>query len=147
MSTRRATIAIAALGVIGAAIAGYLTWVHFAGLEPYCAGGGAACERVQSSRYAQLAGVPVAVIGLAGYAAILASLAIPAAAGRSVTAFLALAGAGFSAYLTYLELAVIDAICQWCVASAVVMIALAAASVARLVAGELAGMSGNLEMG
>jgi uncharacterized membrane protein len=52
-----------------------------------------------------------------------------------VTVFLALVGAGFSAYLTYLELAVIDAICQWCVASAVVMAALATASVARYLAG------------
>jgi uncharacterized membrane protein len=88
---------------------------------------------VQSSPYAGLAGVPVAVIGLAGYGAVLASLALPY---RSLTAFLSLVGAGFSAYLTYLEVAVIDAICQWCVASAVVMTALAVASVARFVAGE-----------
>ena len=51
---------------------------------------------------------------------------------RSVTAFLALVGAGFSAYLTYLEVAVIDAVCQWCVVSAVIMTAVAVASVARL---------------
>ena len=53
-----------------------------------------------------------------------------------MTAFLTLVGAGFSAYLTYLELAIIDAICQWCVASAVVMTALAGAAVARYLAGE-----------
>jgi uncharacterized membrane protein len=133
MSVRRLTVAVAALSVLGATIAGYLTWVHFAELEPYCVGGTGGCERVQSSRYAELAGVPVAVIGLGGYLAVLASLALP---DHSVTAFLALVGAGFSAYLTYLELAVIDAICQWCVASAIVMTALAVASVARFVAGE-----------
>jgi uncharacterized membrane protein len=125
----RLTLVVAALSMIGAAIAGYLTWVHVADLQPFCVGGGGGCERVQSSPYAKLAGVPVAVIGLAGYLAVLASLALPA---RSVTAFLALVGAGFSAYLTYLELVVIDAVCQWCVASALIMTALAAASVVRL---------------
>lgn len=125
----RLTGAIAALSVLGVAIAGYLTWVHYAELQPYCVGGGAACERVQSSPYAELAGIPVAVLGLAGYVAILASLALP---DRSVTTFLALVGFGFSAYLTYLELAVIHAVCQWCVASAVVMTAIAGLAVARL---------------
>jgi uncharacterized membrane protein len=130
---RRLSLAVAALTVVGAAIAGYLTWVHYAGIDPYCVGGTGGCERVQSSPYAELAGVPVAVIGLAGYLAVLGSLALR---DRSSTLFLALVGAGFSGYLTYLELAVIDAICQWCVASAVVMTALAAAAVARYLADE-----------
>ena len=125
----RLTVVVAVLSLVGTAIAGYLTWVHFAELQPFCVGGGGGCERVQSSPYAKLAGVPVAVLGLAGYVAVLASLALP---DRSVTAFLALIGAGFSAYLTYLELAVIDAVCQWCVASAIIMTAVAIASVARL---------------
>ena len=127
----RLTAVVAVLSLVGAAIAGYLTWVHFAELQPFCVGGSGGCERVQSSPYAKLGGVPVAIIGLAGYVAVLVSLALP---DRSVTAFLALVGAGFSAYLTYLELAVIDAVCQWCVASAVIMSALAVASVASLVA-------------
>jgi uncharacterized membrane protein len=134
VSGRRLTIAIAGLAVLGTAIAGYLTWVHFAELQPYCAGGGGGCERVQASPYAKLGGVPVAVIGLAGYLAVLASLALP---DRSVTVFLGLVGLGFSAYLTYLELAVIDAVCQWCVASALVMTALAVAAVVRLVSSEV----------
>jgi uncharacterized membrane protein len=133
------TRVIAVLSVLGIGIAGYLVWVHYAGLEPVCAGGSGGCERVQSSSYAELAGVPVAVLGLAGYTAILGSLLLPGAAGRQATAFLALAGAGFSAYLTYLELGVIHAICQWCVASAIVMSLIAAASAARLLAGELGG--------
>jgi uncharacterized membrane protein len=86
---RRLTVAAAALAVIGAAIAGYLTWVHYAELEPFCVGGGAACERVQSSRYADLADVPVAVLGLAGYLAILGALVLPGATGRSAAAFAA----------------------------------------------------------
>jgi uncharacterized membrane protein len=126
----RATLALALLGV---AIAGYLTWVHYAGLEPLCAGGGGGCERVQSSGYAELGGVPVAVIGLAGYAAIAAALvALPADAARPTVAFLTLAGAAYSLYLTYLELFEIGAICQWCVASAIVMCLLAGLAVARM---------------
>jgi uncharacterized membrane protein len=134
---RLLTVAAAALAVIGAAIAGYLTWVHYAELEPFCVGGGAACERVQSSRYADLADVPVAVLGLAGYLAILGALVLPGATGRSAAAFAALAGAGFSSYLTYVEVAVIETICQWCVASAVVMTLLAVVTVARMVAADM----------
>jgi uncharacterized membrane protein len=136
MTAPRLRIAVAALALVGAAISGYLVWVHFAELQPFCVGGGGGCEQVQSSQYAKLGGVPVAVIGLAGYLAILVSLVPPGSGGRSVTVFLALAGAGFSAYLTYLELAVIDAICQWCVASAIVMTALAGVAVAYFLASE-----------
>jgi uncharacterized membrane protein len=127
---RRAT---AALALLGLAIAGYLTWVHYAGLKPICAGGSGGCEKVQNSRWAELAGVPVALLGLGAYAAILLSLALPEDPGRSLAAFLALVGLGFSGWLTYVEVARIHAICQWCVASAVVMALLAVVSVVRLV--------------
>jgi uncharacterized membrane protein len=126
---RRATFVLALVGV---GIAGYLTWIHYAGLHPVCVGGTGGCERVQSSRWAELAGVPVAVLGLAGYVAILASLALPEEQGAPAAAFLSLVGFGFSVWLTYVEIAKIEAICQWCVASAVVMTALALVSVARL---------------
>jgi uncharacterized membrane protein len=129
VSLRSAT---AALAVVGIGIAGYLTWIHYAGLDPVCVGGGGGCERVQASRWSELAGVPVAVLGLAGYTAILASLALPEDLGRTAAAFLALVGFGFSAWLTYVEIVEIEAICQWCVASAVVMCALAGVSVARV---------------
>ncbi|HEX6020436.1 MAG TPA: vitamin K epoxide reductase family protein [Solirubrobacter sp.] len=125
-------IATAALALAGVAVAGYLTWVHYADLQPVCVGGGGSCERVQSSVYATFAGIPVAVIGLAGYLALLATLALPEAPGRATAAFLALAGMFFSGYLTYAEVVEIDAICQWCVVSAVIMASLAAVSVARL---------------
>jgi uncharacterized membrane protein len=125
-------VATAVLALAGVAIAGYLTWVHYAELFPVCVGGGGACERVQLSEYAKLAGVPVALLGLVAYLTVLASLALPDALGRSVAAFVSLVGFGFSAWLTYVELAKLDAVCQWCVASALVMTALAAVSVARL---------------
>jgi uncharacterized membrane protein len=132
VSTRGLRIATGALALVGVAIAGYLTWVHYAGLHPLCVGGGGGCEKVQTSRWADLAGIPVAVLGLAGYLALLATLALPEDAGRSAAAFIALVGLGFSAWLTYVEIAKIDAICQWCVASAVVMALLAIVSVTRL---------------
>jgi uncharacterized membrane protein len=125
MSERRLRIAAAVLALAGVGVAGYLTWVHYADLEPICAGGSGGCEKVQSSDYAELAGVPVALLGLIGYVAILASLAFPGDRGRFAGAVMALAGFGFSAWLTYVELFEIDAICQWCVASAVIMTALA----------------------
>jgi uncharacterized membrane protein len=125
MTDSRLRIAAAVLALAGVGVAGYLTWVHYADLEPICAGGSGGCEEVQNSDYAKLAGVPVALLGLIGYVAILATLAIPGDAGRFAGALLALAGFGFSAWLTYVELFEIDAICQWCVASAVIMTALA----------------------
>lgn len=130
MSDRGLALAIGALSLVGAAIAGYLTWVHYAGLRPLCVASHG-CEIVQRSKYAKLGGVPVAAIGLAGYLAILASLALRTPGGRMVTAFLAFLGAAFSAYLTYLELFTIDAICQWCVASAVVVTGIAVLAAVR----------------
>ena len=132
MSIRGLRIATAVLALVGLAIAGYLTWVHYEGIAPVCVGGGGGCEKVQASKWAELAGVPVALLGLAGYAAILLTLALPEDLGRTAAAFLALVGVGFSAWLTYVELAKIDAVCQWCAASAVIMVLLAVVSVIRL---------------
>ena len=63
------------LAVLGVLISAYLTWTHFAGLAPICTGGGAACETVQSSRYATILGVPVALLGLIAYAGLIFSAA------------------------------------------------------------------------
>lgn len=112
--------AIAWLAVLGLAISVYLTWVHYADVKPVCTGI-SDCERVQSSDYAELAGIPVAVLGVVGYLAILASLWTRVEA----TVLLAYLAAGFSAYLTWAELFKIEAICQWCVASAVASIVIA----------------------
>jgi len=127
-----ARTASAAVALAGLGIAGYLTAVHYAGGTPACAIAHG-CATVQQSRYAELAGVPVALLGLLGYAGVLASLARDGEGARTVTAFLSLAGFGFSGWLTYVEVARLDAICSWCVASAVCMTLLAVLSVARLV--------------
>ncbi|MEA2404458.1 MAG: hypothetical protein QOE08_1105 [Thermoleophilaceae bacterium] len=135
MSDRTLRRAVAVLALLGVAVAAYLTWVHYAGTKPLCVAGGGGCERVQTSDYAKLAGVPVALIGLLGYLAILASLWLRGEAQLVGGALLALTGFGFSAYLTYRELFTIDAICQWCVVSAALMTALAILTTVRLVRG------------
>ena len=84
---------------------------------------GGDCEKVQTSEWSKLAGVPVALLGLVGYAAILALALRRPRGGLVAGALVSLAGFGFSAYLTYRELFSIDAICPWCVASAVIMTA------------------------
>jgi uncharacterized membrane protein len=132
VSDRRLRIAGLAVVLAGLGVASYLTYVHYAGLQPFCAGGGHGCERVQSSSYARLGGIPVALLGLAGYLAIATALLAPGERARLAAAALAVSGFGFSAYLTYLELFVIDAICQWCVASAVLLTLLSVITVWRL---------------
>jgi uncharacterized membrane protein len=124
-------IASAVVAVAGLGIAGYLTAVHYGGGTPVCAVSHG-CATVEQSAYAELDGVPVALLGLIGYVAILASLARDDEAARTATAFLALAGFGFSAWLTYVEVVRLEAICSWCVASAVCMTLLAALSVTRM---------------
>lgn len=125
---RLAAIVISAVGI---AIAGYLTYVHYAGISPVCeiAHG---CEKVQTSEWSKVAGVPVAVLGLLGYAGILAALFVPGETGATTAAAMALVGAGFSVYLTYREVFTIEAICIWCVASAILMTLLAILTVVRL---------------
>jgi uncharacterized membrane protein len=125
-------LASAAVATVGLGIAAYLTIVHYAGASPVCAIAHG-CETVQKSHYAEVAGVPVALLGLLGYVAILLSLLRDDELGRTVTALLTLAGFAFSAWLTYVEIARIDAICIWCVGSAICMTLLAILSAVRLV--------------
>ena len=132
MSDRRLRLVAIFLSVAGLAVATYLTYVHYEGIKPVCGLGGD-CEKVQTSEWAELAGVPVAVLGLAGYVLILASLFVRGENGLMASALFAVTGFGFSCYLTYRELFTIDAICQWCVMSAVLLTLLAAVTVARLV--------------
>jgi uncharacterized membrane protein len=124
-------IASAVVAVVGLGIAVYLTIVHYTGSSPVCAISHG-CETVQTSRYAELAGIPVAVLGLLGYAGILVTLLRDDETARTATALVSLIGFGFSAWLTYAEIALIDAICIWCVASAICMTVLTVLSVVRM---------------
>jgi uncharacterized membrane protein len=136
MSQRRLRIAMIVLATVGLAVACYLTYVHYAGIKPACTAG-ESCTKVQTSVYSKLAGVPVALMGLIGYVAILASLLVPESErSRFATLVFTLGGFGFSAYLTYRELFSIHAVCEWCASSAGIMTILMLLSVWRFLWGD-----------
>lgn len=114
---------LGAVSVAGIALSLYLTWTYAIGSSPACLGGSGGCETVQSSPYSRLLGIPVAALGLGGYAALLVSAALRGVVGILSGLFLALLGALYSGYLTWLEVFVIEALCQWCLASAALMVA------------------------
>jgi uncharacterized membrane protein len=137
---RRLKITAIVLASLGLADAGYLTYIHYAGIQPACniAHG---CVKVQSSVWAEYHGVPIAVAGLAGYVLILGSLLFLRGdlLGRGASFGLSLFGFIYSGYLTYRELFSIEAICQWCVLSAILMTALTIVTGWRLLAAPVAG--------
>jgi uncharacterized membrane protein len=144
MSNRGLRIALLVLAVIGLGVASYLTYVHYAGIKPACTAG-ESCTKVQTSVYSKLAGVPVALIGLLGYIAIVGSLLAPEGENaRLATMAFTLLGFGFSAYLTYRELFSIHAICEWCASSAVIMTVLMCLSVWRFLRGGTSSQHGAL---
>lgn len=120
MSDRALRNLAALVAVAGIAVAGYLTWAHFADSQVICVAGGG-CETVQESDYAAIAGVPVALLGLVSYAIILGLVAWDAPLARLGAAVLALVGVLFGAFLLVVQLFVIDAICVWCVVNDVLI--------------------------
>ena len=124
--TRRMLFALLAL--VGVFVSLYLT-LYKAGLIGSLACAVGSCEKVQSSRWALFLGLPVAAWGL-GFYLVALGLAIAGlqdrfAESRGITIALAVLtgwGVVFSGWLTWLELFVIEAICQWCVVSAVIVL-------------------------
>lgn len=138
MSARALRVTLIVLAAVGIALAGYLTYVHYSGTTPPCSIKGNPCSQVQKSRYSELAGVPVALIGLLGYIVILGSLlASEGERARFATMALTLGGLGFSAYLTYREVFTLHKICEWCVGSAVLMTIMMCLSVWRFLRGDV----------
>ena len=121
---------VLALSIIGAAIAGYLTYTHYDEAALVCTVG--SCTTVQQSAYSTLGPVPIALGGVAMYLAVgglaLARLRRPDPRNDERATFVSwtilCAGVAYAAYLTYVELWVIEAVCRWCVASAVVSVVL-----------------------
>jgi uncharacterized membrane protein len=131
----------AALALAGFFVALYLSLWKL-GLVGSLACGTGGCEYVQTSSYAVILGVPVAFFGVGGYLALLGvSLAglQPRWAGRRepTLALVGISGVGvaFTAYLTYLEAAVLHAWCQWCLVSAGIITGIFVASLVGLRAG------------
>ena len=136
--------AILVFTTIGCLDAAYLTYVHYQGFGALvCLGahnGHSSCETVQSSVWAEIDGVPVALLGLIGYLGLFSSYLVTerinGELGRGLGFCIALIGFGFSGYLTYRELFSIHAICEWCVGSAVCMTVLAVLTGIRFLRGE-----------
>ena len=123
-----AVFAALALSLAGAVVAGYLTWIHYDLSMLSCTVGD--CHAVQTSPYATIGPVPIALLGL-GLFLTIAALAIvrwrfPVVSWPAtfLAFLLAFSGVLYFAYLTYLEVAVIGAICQWCVLAAGLTVAL-----------------------
>jgi uncharacterized membrane protein len=129
MTESRLRVASALVATAGAAVAAYLLAVRSGTAELVCRTGG--CETVQSSDYAEVLGIPVAALGLAGFVAIgvLSLLSSPLA--QAAAASPALAALVFSAYQLVVQLAIIDEVCDWCLVSDVLVIALAALVLVR----------------
>lgn len=136
---RAAGVLIPLLSVAGLGVALYLTYVETQNVAAVCGPVGD-CNAVQSSPFAKLFGVlPVGLLGALGYVAILAAWAVrhrdPFARLAPLAIFgMALFGVLFSAYLTYLELYIIRAVCIWCLTSAIIMALLLVLAVGPAVA-------------
>jgi len=125
VSDRALRAAVALVALAGVAVAGYLTYVHYQPDALICTSGGG-CETVQDSSYAELAGIPVALLGLLGYVAVLVLVAWDSELARTLSAAIALVAAGFAVYLIVLQAFVIDAWCIWCLVNDLVIVPLLA---------------------
>ena len=127
------------LVVIGLAITGYLSYTKLTDTTTVCVESGAFnCDMVQHSIYSRLLGIPVAYLGFGAYVALIVLLALEtrvrflADFGAPLVFGITLLGFLFSAWLTYVEFFLLQALCPWCLASAVVMTLLFAVSIVRL---------------
>jgi len=124
--------------IIGILDSTYLTWSKLAHQAVFCGGSGQ-CETVNSSIYSEIAGIPIAILGLGAYLVILALLYLEGkggfwrGAGPLVVFGLSLAGVIYSIYLTYVEIAILKAICPYCVVSAVAITAIFILTLIRVV--------------
>ena len=130
MNGRRLRVAIGSLALVGVGLASYLLYVRWAGATLACSTGG--CETVQASSYSKVLGVPVALLGLAAYVTVFATSLSRHELARAAAVSVTLAGVGFAAYLLYVQLAVINAVCEWCLASDALVTALAVLTLLRL---------------
>jgi uncharacterized membrane protein len=118
------------LALAGMGVSGYLAWAHLTDQSVAC-GQSQGCDIVQQSVYSEVEGIPVALLGLLAYTVLLALMLLRSHVPPELDVTIPLAifgisliGMLYSAYLTYLELYVIYAICRWCISSAVVMTAI-----------------------
>jgi len=124
--------------IIGALDAAYLTWVKLSHNEVLCAPGIGDCYTVNTSRYSELYGIPIAIFGLATFLFIIAILLLESRLpfleenGSMIIFGVSLVGVIYSAYLSYLEEFVIHAWCPYCVLSAIMIVIIFIISIMRL---------------
>jgi uncharacterized membrane protein len=118
------------LALAGMGVSAYLTWAHLAHQSVAC-GQSQDCDMVQQSVYSEVGGIPVALLGLMAYTALFALTLLRGRVAEHLDNYIPLAvfgisliGVLYSAYLTYLEVFVIYAICRWCVSSALIITAI-----------------------
>lgn len=124
----RVSAVLCGLGIV---VSGYLASKRLTGGSLACTRW-AQCDVVNNSLYSKFLGIPVSFIGLVAY---LMLLALAVAALRTdgrvqrqmllLSLLFSIGGVGFSIYLTYIEVYVIEALCSWCVASAIIIALLA----------------------
>jgi uncharacterized membrane protein len=137
MEKRLSQLAIA-LTIIGLLVSIYMTIYKITSNDSMCIGSGD-CKTVNASRYAEVYGIPVAVLGVAGYSAILAVLLLEPRPGffqqNGTLLFFGLSMTGFlfTLYLIFVEVALIKAYCPFCITSQTVMTLIFIISVIRLV--------------
>ena len=131
----RASIALVVLGI---AVSIYMTIYKLTSNDSMCLGSGD-CHTVNASRYSEVNGIPVAVIGVIGYAAMLVSLLLETRSdffktnGTMLTFGMSITGFLFSVWLIYVELVLIRALCPFCVTSQVTMTLLFILAIVRLI--------------
>ena len=137
MEKRLSQLAII-LTIIGLLVSIYMTIYKITSNDSMCIGSGD-CKTVNASRYAEVYGIPVAVLGVAGYAAILAVLLLERKPGffqqNGTLLFfgLSLTGFLFTLYLIFVETVLIKAYCPFCITSQTAMTIIFIISVIRLV--------------
>jgi uncharacterized membrane protein len=136
-SSRYLKITSIVAALVGLIDSVYLTWIKLADQTAACSNIGD-CESVNNSVYSEIAGIPIALLGAGAYLLILVLLLLEdrykeQVANMQLGVFgLSLVGTLYSGYLTYLEIAVLRAICPFCVVSAIAIFVLLIVSVFRL---------------
>ena len=119
---RTASLVLAVLGLLDSI---YLVWVKYTGAYALCGPIGD-CESVNSSQYSEIFGIPIALLGAGAYAVMIVLLLLEnrgqfwVELGPMIFFGLSLIGVLYSIYLTYIEVAVLKAICPYCVISAII---------------------------
>jgi uncharacterized membrane protein len=128
---RKLRLLIRIVMIPGFIAATYLTYTKLAHINPVCADGG--CAVISVSRWSEVFGIPVTLLGMLTYIAIFASTFVPGENGKLAGAFFATVGAAFSIWLQYQALFVMEHFCPWCMTSAVCMNLLAIITIWRVV--------------